>query len=96
MFLNDVDGSLSPGFKYNAAYDTQTTKKLTVNSGWIDSQTFDWLKELVASNEIYIYSNEYDNYVLVKGFKYNKSSNDTLYNIELELDYTIYENSISV
>lgn len=92
----NIDGSVDDGFKYNASYDVHTTKKLTVNSGWIDSQTFDWLGEIVNSNEIYIYSEVHDNYVNITGFKYTKSSNDTLYNIQLELSETIYENNISV
>lgn len=92
----NFDGSLPAGFKYNSTYDTSVTKKLTVNSGWINSETFDWLEELLASNEIYIYSEDYDNYVNVTGYKYTKSSNDTLYNLELELTQTIAENNISI
>ncbi len=92
----NVDGSLNKGFKYNSTYDTAVTKKVNVNSGWINAETFNWLLELLASNEIYIYSNINDNYVNVTGFKYSKSSNDTLYNIELELTYTIQENNVSI
>lgn len=90
------DGSLDQGFKYNASYDVKVTKKLKVNSGWIDSDTFNWLIELIGSNEIYIYSSADDNYVNVVGYKYTKSSNDTLYNLELELSETIAENNISI
>lgn len=92
----NFDGSLDFGFKYRANYDVGVTKKLTVNSGWINAETFNWLIELVNSNEVYIYSNEYDNYVRITSFKYTKSSNDTLYNIELELTQTISENNISI
>lgn len=92
----NFDGSLDIGFKYRASYDVGVTKKLTVNSGWINSETFNWLIELVNSNEVYVYSNEYDNYVRITSFKYTKSSNDTLYNVELELTQTISENNISI
>ncbi len=92
----NADGSVNAGFKYNATYDVALTKKIKVNSGWIDSQTFNWLMELLASNEIYIYSSDDDNYVNVIGYKYSKSSNDTLYNLELDLIETIAENNISV
>lgn len=92
----NADGSLNAGFKYNAAYDVAVTKKLTVNSGFIDSETMDWLSEVINSNEIYIYSNQYDNYVTVAGFKHSKSTNETLFNLELELDYTIFENNVSI
>jgi hypothetical protein len=90
------DGSLENGFKYNADYDVRVTNKLTVNSGWVNQQTFDWLKELLSSNEIYIYSTEYDNYVTITGFKYNKSSRDNQYNLEIELTYTIQDNNVSI
>lgn len=92
----NFDGSLNYGFKYNSTYDTKAVKRITVNSGWIDLSTFNWLLELLNSNEIYIYSAPYDNYVNVSGFKYAASSNDTLFNVELELSYTIQENNISV
>jgi len=92
----NLDGSLNKGFKYNATYDTAVTKKLTVNSGWINSQTFDWLMELINSNEVYVYSNDYDNYVNITGFKYSKSSNDTLYNLELQFNETISQNNITI
>lgn len=90
------DGSVDNGFKYRASYDVAITKRIKVNSGWIDSTTFNWLIELLGSNEIYIYSSEHDNYVNVVGYKYTKSSNDTLYNLELELQETIQENNVSI
>ncbi len=92
----NFDGSLNKGFKYNGEYDVKVTKKLSVNSGWINETTFDWLLELMSSNEIYVYSNENDNFVTVTGFEYQKNSNDNLFNIELELIQTIYENNISI
>lgn len=92
----NFDGSLSQGFKYRATYDTSVTKVLNVNSGWINRETFNWLLELLSSNDIYIYSSEHDNYVNITGFKYSLSSNDTLYNIELELTETISENNVSI
>ena len=92
----NFNGSVNKGFKYNTSYDVAITKKLRVNSGWIDSDTFNWLSEIIGSNEIYIYSSEEDNYVNVVGYKYTKSSNDTLYNLELELIETAAENNVSV
>ena len=92
----NFDGSTNIGFKNNATYDVATVKKVTVNSGWIDLNTFNWLLELLSSNTIYIYSSEYDSYVNLTGFKYASSSNDTLFNVEIELTQTIQENNISV
>jgi len=92
----NTNGSLNTGFKVNATYDVNITRKLKVNSGWINEETFNWLQELLASNEVYIYTSINDNYVNVVGFKYSKSSNDTLYNLELELIETTSKNNISV
>lgn len=91
-----ADGSSPIGFKSKASYDVLTTKKATINSGWIDQETFDWLLELVSSNEIYIYSADYDNYVTISGFKYSKSTNDNRFNIELQITWTSPENNISI
>lgn len=92
----NVDGSSPSGFKNNATYDVSVTKKATLNSGWINEQTFDWLMELISSNEVFIYSAPYDNYVTIDGHKYTKSSNDTLFNIEIQISYTIAENSVTI
>lgn len=90
------DGSSPDGFSYNTAYDTEVTKKVLVNSGWIDEQYFDWLIELLSSNVIFSYSTPTDNYLLVDSYKYAKNSNDSLYNIEVVFTQTIYENNIAV
>jgi hypothetical protein len=92
----DSNGATSFGFKYNANYDTQVTKKINVNSGWINQQQFEWLIELLASNNVYIYSLPYDNYVQITGYKYNRGTKDTLYSLDLELTYTIADNNVTI
>ena len=90
------DGSSPEGFKNFATYDTKVTKTITVNSGWIDEDHFDWLIELMHSNTIYSYSEPNQNYLNVSGYKYTKSSLDDLYELEVTLVHTIFENTISV
>jgi hypothetical protein len=90
------DGSSPEGFKSLATYDTQVTKRLRVNSGWIDQQHYDWLIEMVSSNDIYSYSTDYDNYLNVENFTYTKNSNDNLYNLEITFIQTLFENNITI
>lgn len=90
------DGSTSQGFKSTAVYNTKITKEITVNSGWIDEEHFDWLRELMSSNEIYSYTTDDQNYLILDKFKYNKSSLDDLFEIEATFIATIYENNVSV
>ena len=90
------DGSSPKGFKVNSTYDTQVTKTITVNSGWIDQDHFDWLIELLSSNNIYSYTETFQNYLNVTGYKYTRSSLDDLYEMEVTFTHTIFENNISV
>jgi hypothetical protein len=90
------NGSSPVGFKNEAMFDTQVTKTITVNSGWIDQDHFDWLIELMQSNNIYSYTEDNQNYLNVTGFTYTKSSLDDLYELEITFKLTIFENSVSV
>lgn len=92
----NTDGSAGQGFKSKASYNTKVTNKVTVNSGWIDVNHFDWLKELLQSNEIYSYTTDNQNYMILDSFKYKKSSLDDLYEMEVTFIQTIYSNNITV
>jgi hypothetical protein len=92
----NADGSYSEGFKYSANYDVQVTKKVVLNSGLLDQAHFDWLQELMASNEIYSYSEEFVNYLKLDSFKYQKNTQSNEYNIEVTFIQTIYESNVSI
>lgn len=90
------NGSLPEGFKHNAQYDIQVTKKIVVNSGWIDQVHYNWLIELLSSNEIYSYTEQYVNYLKLESHKYSKNNQSNEYNIEATFVHTIFENTISI
>lgn len=90
------DGSSPVGFKNTAMYDTQVTKTITVNSGWIDEDHFNWLIELMNTNDIYSYTEDNQNYLNVIAYKYTKSSLDEPYELEVTFKLTIFENTINV
>jgi hypothetical protein len=90
------DGSLSQGYKKTSTYDVKVVNKIIVNSGWIDEEHFEWLKELMESNEIYSHTTDNMNYLNLTNFKYNKSSLDDLYEIEASFIQTSYENNITL
>ena len=89
-------GGVEAGFKSKSVYENKVTKKVTVNSGWIDKIHFDWLIELFNSKNIYCYTEKYNNYLLIADFTYVKNSNEDLYNITVVFEKTIWENSISI
>lgn len=91
-----VQGNSPQGFKSTAMYDTKVTKTITVNTGWIDSDHFDWLIELLSSNDIYSYTEEDQNYLILESYDYVKSSLEDLFDIEIQFRQTLYENNISV
>ncbi|MFW6377355.1 MAG: hypothetical protein ACOCZ5_01790 [bacterium] len=90
------DGSARQGFKKNTVYDTKITNKITANTSWINLEHFNWLKELMKSNEIYSYTTENQNYLILDSFKYKKSSLDDLYEVECTFIETTFENNVSV
>ena len=90
------DGSMPQGAKQTATYNTKVTKKIIVNSGWLDETHFNWLRELMESNDIYSYTTDNQNYLNLNGFKYQKSSLDNLYDVECTFTLTTFENNISV
>jgi hypothetical protein len=89
------DGSVDEGFKYVASYGVELTKKAVVNSGWIDENTFDWLTELLSSNEIYSTDSPIK-YLRLDGFKYVKSSQSDEYNIEVSFIESMPTNNVSI
>lgn len=92
----NTDGSLSQGFKNQATYDTKITKKVIVNTGWIDENHFDWLMELLKSNNIYSTSITNQNYLNLIEFSYKKSSLEDLFDAEFTFEWTIWENNVSL
>ena len=90
------DGSSPKGFKNNAMFDTKVTKTFSVNTGWINETHFNWLIELLSSNNIYSYTEENQNYLTVTSVNYTKSSLDDLFDITVSFRLTLYENSITV
>ena len=70
----NTDGSLATGFKSSANYGVQTTKKIVVDSGWVNETTFNWLLELMSSNLIYSYGTGIENYLKLDSFKYDTNN----------------------
>ena len=90
------DGSLIEGYKKETAYDVAVTKKVVVNTGDIDRDHAEWLIELLSSNEIYSYTEDYENYLLVDSYKDNLSSKESQFNIEIVFRQTGIEQNVSV
>ena len=89
-------GAMPTGQKHVATYDTKITKKLICNTGWVDETHFDWLMELMKSNNVYASSTAYSNYLNLTDWTYKKSRFDDLFDVEVTFEYTVYENNISV
>lgn len=92
----NTNGDLPQAFKSKATYNTKVTKKIICNSGWIDEDHMDWLMEMLKSNNIYSYTTTNQNYLNLIEYKYNKSSLDDLFDMEVTFEQTIYENSLTV
>lgn len=90
------DGSIAAGTKNTATYDTKITKKIVVNTGWMDKNHFDWIKELLKSNNIYSTNTTQQNYLNLMEYTYTKSSLDDLYDAEFQFLWTIFDNNVTV
>lgn len=91
-----TQGNLVDGFKNTATYNTKIVKKVIANTGWIDETHFDWLMELMNSNNIYSTSTTNQNYLNLVEYSYKKSSLDDLFSIEATFEWTIYENNLTI
>ena len=91
-----IGGALRSGEKNTATFNTKVTKLVIVNTGWIDTAHFDWLMEILKSNNIYTTNTDYTNFLNLTGFSYRKSSLDDLFDAEFTFEWTIYENNVGV
>ena len=90
------DGSSPLGFNANSTYNTLETKTITMNSGWLNSQHYLWLQELLASNKIYSYTESDQPYLNITAYTYKKSSLEDLFDMEITFSYTLNESNISI
>lgn len=83
-----------------STYATQTTVSYSINTGWLDKDHADWLRDMVQSTEIYLVdptmereTRTIDGWqprrVLVRGFKWERSSLDDSYALSIEVSLTI-------
>ncbi len=89
-------GAMPAGAKHFATYNTRITKKLICNTGWIDETHFDWLMELMKTNNIYNANSTTADYLNLTEWTYKKSSLDDLFDVEVTFEYTVYENNVSI
>jgi len=92
------DGSVIRGFQKNTVYNTKITKTIKCNSGWIDENHRDWLvNNLLSSNRIYQITQDDENYLVIESVEESsKSSNNTLFQLNLTFRLTTYENNVNV
>jgi hypothetical protein len=90
------DGSSPLGFNSKSTYNTQETKTITVNSGWLNTAHYLWLQELLASNKIYDYTDSNQPYLNITAFTYKKSSLEDLFDMEITFMYTLQESNINI
>jgi len=92
----NVYGASPHSFSVNTTYNCQTTRIITCNSGWINSEMFDFLIEMLKSNYIVSSSEPNQNYLNVVGYTYKKSSLEDLFDMEVTFKFTTFENTISI
>lgn len=89
-------GSIGIASRSTSTYNTKITKKVVVNTGWIDEEHFDWLMELLKSSNIFNTNISTQNYLNLTNFEYKKSSLDDLFDAEFTFVWTIYDNAVTI
>lgn len=89
-------GRLRQGFKHNAVYDTKITKQITCNSGYLDRTHYNWLMEILQSNEIYNYTEDNQHFLKIVNYSFIESSQEDLFDLEVTFQHTIYKNNVNV
>ena len=92
--MPNQQGALLQGFKQKSIYNTRITKKITANTGYLDIKHYEWLQELLSSNNVYDYGNTNQHYLKVVDYQYIKSSLEDLFDMEVTFEYTVYENNV--
>ena len=92
----NINGSLASGFKSTATYNTRIIKRVTANTGWVNQVHFDWLMELIKSNNVFSTATANQNYVNLIEYSYKKSSLDDLFDVECVFEWTIFQNNITI
>lgn len=91
-----LGGNLLPGFKSKGLYDNKVTKKVIGNTGWITSETFDWLIELMKTNNVYCYTEPNQPHLIITDVTYESRTDEELFNITCTFTYSITENNVSM
>jgi len=94
-YINVLDEKFESGFQVNKQYDIKVTNTVTLNSGWVNEDHFNWLKEILSSPKVYLTNEDRLFSYVVSGFDYSKNNQTNQYNMELQLTYTIENNAIS-
>ena len=90
-------GAYNAGFQKNTVYNTKLTKTVKCNSGWLDEAHRDYLISMLKSNRIYSINEGDENFLLVESVdQATKSTNDTLYQVNVTFKLTTYSNNVSV
>ena len=89
------DGAAARGFEHNAVLNTDYTKVFTLNTGIIDSDTYEYLQGLIQSNRIYHYDDEHQTYLQILSQSSTKSTNTNEYSLSIKVRETIKENNVS-
>jgi hypothetical protein len=89
-------GAFVQGFKNSALYNTKITKTIVCNTGFLNKAHLNWLEELLASNNIYDYTEDNQHYLKVVDYKYIESSQEDIFDMEITFEYTIYQNGIKI
>jgi hypothetical protein len=90
-------GSYLAGFQKNTIYDCKLTKTIKLNSGWLDSAHRDYLLSLLKSNRIYSINEGDVNFLLIESVdQAQKSTNETLYQVNITAKLTSYFNNVAV
>jgi len=92
----NASASYQQGFKAKSVYDVQAVQRITCNTGWMDAAHYEWIKELIASNNIYSYTQDNQRYLKIVDYQYTKSSQEDLFFAEFTFEYTLYDNNIKV
>lgn len=88
------------------SFAADTVVSYEMNSGWIDKVHFDWLRDLIQSNEVYIIDPAMDREtrtltgwqprkVRIDSSNFQRSSADDSYNMKLKVELTVNRNNLA-
>lgn len=93
--IPNSNGSYSQGATNNRTYQSEVQRKVIVETGLLDLDTYNWLQELISSNDVYEISDNV-NALRIDSIKYQSDSQTSAFGFQVTFIQNILLNNLNL